>query len=81
MRSVRLDPELEERIKRAASLEGATVSEFLRTAAAERADRTLSEQGADRFADVLGVVRGGGGRAGDTGTAFREVLAEKRHKP
>lgn len=77
---MRLDPELEERIKRAAALEGASVSEFLRTAAAERADRALSDRGADRLADVIGVVRGGGGRARDTGAALRSVLAESRRK-
>lgn len=78
MRSLRLDPELDARVRRAATLEGASISEFLRRAAAERADRTLSERGAERLADVVGVVHGGGGRAGDTGKAFADLLTERR---
>ena len=78
MRSLRLEPELDERVRRAASAEGSTVSEFLRQAAAERADRTLAQRNSDRLADVIGVVHGGGGRARDTGAAFGELLAERR---
>jgi hypothetical protein len=78
MRSLRLEPELDERVRRAAALEGASVSEFLRRAAAERAERTLSQRGSERLADVVGVVRGGGcGRARDTGTAFGDLLSER----
>lgn len=79
MRSLRIDTELDERIQRAAKLEGSSVSEFIRDAAAERAERALAERGAERLADVVGVVRGGGGRARDTGEAFAELLAERRH--
>jgi len=81
VRSVRLEPSLDERVRRAAAAEGATVSDFLRRAAAERADRTLSQRTSDRLADVIGSVRGGGaGRARDTGAAFGELLAERRAK-
>lgn len=80
MRSLRLDPELDERIRRAATLEGSTVSEFLRTAAAERAERTLSRRGSDRLGDVIGAVHGGGSRARDTGAAFTELLAERHRR-
>jgi hypothetical protein len=80
MRSLRLDPELDERVRRAASLEGASVSEFLRRAAAERAERTLSRRADERLADVVGVIRGGGGRARDTGTAFADLLTEHRKR-
>ncbi len=79
MRSLRLEPELDERVRRAAAAEGMSVSEFLRRAAAERADRTLSHRNSDRLADVIGVVHGGGaGRARDSGAAFGELLAERR---
>jgi hypothetical protein len=80
MRSLRLDPELDERVRRAAALEGSTVSEFLRRAAAERAERTLADRSSERLADVVGVVRGGGGRARDTGGAFADLLSERRRK-
>jgi len=79
MRSLRLEPALDERVRRAAAAEGSTVSEFLRNAASERADRTLAHRNSDRLADVIGSVRGGGaGRARDTGTAFGDLLAERR---
>lgn len=80
MRSLRLEPELDERVRRAASAEGSTVSAFLRQAAAERANRTLATRNSDRLADVIGVVHGGGGRARDTGAAFGELLAERRSR-
>lgn len=76
MKSVRLDPELQGRLQRAAAVRGETLSEFIRQAAAERADATLDGQAAD-FDDVVGVVRGGGGRARRTGAAFTDLLAER----
>jgi hypothetical protein len=78
MRSLRLDPELDEKVKRAAAIRGESVSEFLRQAAAERAEETLSKRVS--FVDVVGVVHGGGGRARRTGKAFSEVTAESRAK-
>jgi hypothetical protein len=81
VRSVRLESSLDERVRRAAAAEGSTVSEFLRSAAAERADRTLAHRNSERLADVVGSVRGGGvGRARDTGAAFGDLLAERRAK-
>jgi len=56
------------------------VSEFLRHAAAERAEETLSARPSERFADVAGVVHGGGGRARRTGDAFTASLAEDRKR-
>jgi len=56
------------------------VSEFLRRAAAERAEETLAGNPSERFADVAGVIHGGGGRARRTGAAFCESLAEDRKR-
>jgi len=78
VRSLRLDPELDERVRRAATLEGSSISEFLRRAAAERADRTLSQRDSDRLADIVGIVHGGGGRARNSGKAFADLLTELR---
>lgn len=72
MRSVRLDPELDELVKRAAAQEGASVSEFLRRAAADRAQRTLETRA--QLDDVIGAVRTKGGAARRTGAAFGELL-------
>lgn len=74
MRSLRLDPDLEEKVQRAAAIKGESVSEFIRHAAEERADVTLTERPSDAFADVAGVVHGGGGRARRSGEAFTEAL-------
>jgi hypothetical protein len=80
VRSLRLDPNLDERVRRAAAVKGESVSEFLRRAAAERAEETLSARPSERFADVAGVVHGGGGRARRTGDAFARSLAEDREQ-
>ncbi len=77
MKSLRLDPQLEARLQQAAAVTGETLSEFIRRAAAERADTTLTAVPATDFDDVLGAVHGGGGRARRTGAAFTEALAER----
>ena len=76
MKSLRLDPELERRLQEAAAVRGESLSEFIRRAAAERAEETFSAEPAADFSDVVGVVHGGGGRAGRTGEAFTEELLE-----
>ena len=79
MRSLRLDPDLDEKVRRAAAAKGESASEFLRQAAAERAEETLASRPSERFADVIGVVRGGGWRARRTGGAFTESLVSDRN--
>ena len=76
MRSLRLEPELDEKVQRAAAIKGESVSEFIRHAAAERAAETLATHPGERFADVAGVIHGNGGRARRTGEAFTEALVE-----
>lgn len=78
MRSLRIDAELDDKVQRAAAIKGESVSEFIRRAAARRADETLREQPSGRFADVAGAVHGGGGRARKSGEAFTKALAEGR---
>jgi hypothetical protein len=80
MRSLRLDPELDRQVRKAAAMKGESVSEFIRQAAAARAAETLGQRGRDRFADVAGIVHGGGGRARRTGEAFTEVILERRRR-
>lgn len=80
MRSLRLDPDLDEKVRQAAAVKGESVSEFLRHAAAERAEETLSTRPSERFADVAGVVHGGGGRARRSGDAFAQSLVEDRER-
>jgi predicted transcriptional regulator len=78
MRSVRLDEDLDERVRRAAAVEGASVSEFIRRAVADRAERALTSDAQERLADVLGAVHAGGGQARDTGAAFTELVNRRR---
>jgi hypothetical protein len=77
VRSIRLNDELDTRVRQAAAVEGASVSEFIRRAASERADHTLATGTSERFADVIGAIHGGGGRARDTGTAFVAALDQR----
>lgn len=78
MRSLRLDPYLDDLVRRAAAQEGSSVSEFLRRAAAERAQRTLDQR--DQLTDVIGAVRSAGGAAARTGSAFSELLEDRKPK-
>jgi Protein of unknown function (DUF1778) len=80
MRSLRLDPELDEKVQRAAAVKGESVSEFIRHAAEKSADETLMVSSSNRFADVTGMVHGGGGRARRSGEAFKESLVQRRSK-
>jgi hypothetical protein len=80
MRSLRLDPDLDRQVRRAAAIKGESVSEFVRQAVAKRAEETLAQQGRERFADVAGAVHAGGGRARQTGSVFADGLAESRSR-
>lgn len=79
MRSLRLNPELDEQVRQAAALEACSVSEFLRRAATERAKRTLAADPAERLAYAIGTVEAGLGQARDTGGAFGEIV-ERKHR-
>jgi Ribbon-helix-helix protein, copG family len=78
MRSLRLDDDLDRRVRRAAAAAGESVSEFIRVAASERATETLGAAGREGFADVIGVAHGGGGRARRSGEAFADALRRRR---
>lgn len=73
MPSLRLDSELERRLRQAAAQLGESLSEFIRQASKSRADAVLQEPAVD-FSDVIGIVRGGGGQARRTGDAFSDAL-------
>jgi hypothetical protein len=79
MRSLRLNAELDEQVQRAAALEGSSVSEFLRRAAAERAERALAGDPGERLAYAIGVVKTDLNQARDTGAAFAD-LVERKHR-
>lgn len=78
MKTVRLSPELEKRLQRAAAVVGESLSEFIRRAAAQRADALLDSGSHEGFTDVVGVIHGGGGKARQTGEAFTDLLADRQ---
>jgi hypothetical protein len=78
MRSLRLHPDLDLKVRRAAAIKGESVSAFIRHAVAERAEETLAQRPSELFVGVAGVIHGNGGRARRTGDAFTEALVEGR---
>jgi hypothetical protein len=81
MLTVRLDERLDSLARKAAAKEGATMSEFMRRAISERAERTLTGDTRERLADAIGAVHGGGGgRARESGRAFGDLLAARRKR-
>jgi hypothetical protein len=81
MRSLRLDSDLDEQVQRAAAIEETSVSEFLRLAAAERAERTLASDPSERLAYALGVVKTDLGQARDTGGTFADLITSRHRGP
>jgi predicted transcriptional regulator len=80
VKSVRLDSDLEARLERAARATGMSQSEFLRHALANRCDEVLGRSLAEALAPVIGIVSSSGGRAANTGAAFRKLLKRKRRR-
>lgn len=79
MRSLRLNAELDERVRQAAALEGSSVSEFLRQAANERAEKTLAGNPGERLGYAIGVVKTDFNQARDSGAAFTDAV-ERKHR-
>ncbi|MGI8607877.1 MAG: hypothetical protein ACR2MY_01415 [Candidatus Dormibacteria bacterium] len=74
MKSLRLQPTLEARLKQAAEAAGVTESELMRAAVGEKVDAILGDRPDQRLASVIGLVHGGGGRARDAHQRFGELL-------
>jgi len=73
MRSVRLSPELEKRLKQAAEAAGEPVSAFIRKAVEERCEATLSKLStAELLKEFIGSVNG---RPTDS-SRYRDILTE-----
>jgi hypothetical protein len=84
MKSVRLDPALQARLKQAAQLARVSESEFIRAAIAERSNATLADSLEARLAGLVGAVRSKGGRANQSHQRYRELLkrgAARTRKP
>jgi predicted transcriptional regulator len=79
MTSVRLDPDLEARLERAAALRGESKSDFIRSAVADRIEATIGTSLADRLAHVIGQVDLGGSRAERAHELAGELIADQHH--
>jgi hypothetical protein len=77
-KSVRLDVDLKAKLERAARALNTSQSEFIRNALARRCAEVLGGTLAERLAPVIGIVNSSGGRAAQSGGAFRAVLARRR---
>lgn len=76
-KSVRFDPALEASLEQAARALGVSQSELIRDAVAKRCEEVLQPSLTERLGPVIGRIKTSGGRARDTGKAFRKLLAKK----
>lgn len=74
--SIRLDPELEAKLRAIANSEGVPLSEVLRRAAHHYLDETGGSLRV-RLADAIGTVRSRGGRARRTGESFKRLVRRR----
>jgi hypothetical protein len=82
VKSVRLSPAQQERLRAAAQRRGISESQLIR-GAIDRACAEVLDQDAmliDLVGDLVGVGHGGGGQAERTGDAFGEQLADERKR-
>jgi hypothetical protein len=79
-KSARIDEKLERELERAAKALGVSQSELIRDAIARRCREVLGETLAERIEPVVGVIESEGGRARDTGGAFRKSLSKRKKK-
>lgn len=79
-KSFRLDPELERRLEEAAHLKGVPESVLIREAVAEKCRDILGDNLRTDLADLIGIIKAGGGRAERAGEAFKEILHSRANK-
>lgn len=77
MKSVRLDPNLQARLKAAARTAGVSESEFIRAAIDERSDATLADGLEGRLTGLVGTINSKGGRARGAHQRYRELLKRR----
>ena len=77
MNTVRLKPQLVEKVRRVAVRKGLSVSDVHREALERYCDAVLAEPAASRFEDVIGVVEAPQDLSVDTGRKFAEAMGRK----
>ena len=79
-KSVRFDRHLESLLEEAAQTLGVSQSELIREAIAEKCRQVLRPPLFQSLAPFIGRIKSRGGRARNSGTAFKHVLLEKKTK-
>jgi len=77
MNTVRLKPELREKMQQIATIKGISVSEVHREALDAYCAAELAKTGSSRFDDVIGVIEGPIDLTEDVGRKYAEAMAEK----
>jgi Ribbon-helix-helix protein, copG family len=78
VKSVRLDKDLEARLRESARMAGVSESEFIRAAIDERSRNTLAAGLESRLTGLVGAVRTRGGRATNAHQRFRDLLKRRK---
>mgnify|MGYP001286464966 FL=1 len=79
-KSVRFNHELESLLEEAAQVLGVSQSKLIREAIAEKCREVLRPPLSQSLAPFIGRVKSKGGRARNSGVAFKHALAEKKGK-
>ncbi len=74
MKSVRLDADLQARLKEAARTAGVSESEFIRAAIDERSEATLAHGLEGHLTGLIGTIKSKGGRAKAAHQRYGELL-------
>jgi predicted transcriptional regulator len=74
MTTVRLDADLQARLKEAARAAGVSESEFIRAAIEERSEATLAHGLEGRLTGLIGAIKSKGGRATKAHWRYRQLI-------
>ncbi len=80
MSSVRLDPEIQQRVRQVAAIKGLTLSEVHRLALVEFCEREAEPKKASRYDDIIGIGRGPHDLAARSEEIFGEIMDEKHRR-
>lgn len=80
MNSVRLEPDMEEKIRKIAALKGLTLSEVHRLALNQYCDREAVPVQTSRYDDIIGVGEGASDLSARAGQVFGEIMEEKHDR-
>lgn len=80
MGSVRLDPEVENKVRQVAAIKGLTLSEVHRLALAEYCEREMPEHKTGRYDDIIGIGEGPHDLAARSEEIFGEIMDEKHRR-